>query len=107
MLFTMSVDKQKEEADEDAAVRDLLATNLRTLRIARNISQHDLAELSGLHRNYISEIERGRINLTLSNLRKLAKGVGVPITDFFRPLEENVKDLPTALPPTHRSKRGN
>ena len=50
---------------------------LRELRKQKNLSQEDLAFKSGLHRTYISDIERGSRNVSLKNIEKIAKALGV------------------------------
>jgi transcriptional regulator with XRE-family HTH domain len=50
---------------------------VRQLRLERGLSQEDLAELANLHRNYVSQIETGRRNLSLLNILKLADGLKV------------------------------
>lgn len=63
--------------------RAILARKLRLLRFLRGWSQMTLADASGLHRTYISAVERGRRNVSLDNIEKLADGLGVPITELF------------------------
>lgn len=50
---------------------------VRELRIKKEISQEELAELSGLHRTYISSLELGKRNVSLINIFALAKALGV------------------------------
>ena len=57
--------------------QDLLGNNVRRLRKSRGWSQEDLAEKADLHRTYISGIERGVRNPTLTILFKLAQALGV------------------------------
>jgi transcriptional regulator with XRE-family HTH domain len=64
--------------------RHLLAQRLRLLRTLRGWSQETLAEHAGLHRTYISGIERGERNLGLDNLDKLAQAFGVTVGDLLK-----------------------
>ena len=51
------------------AARATLAANVQALRGGLGVSQE---KLGGLHRTYISQLERQRLNITLDNLEKLA-----------------------------------
>jgi transcriptional regulator with XRE-family HTH domain len=53
------------------------------LRKARGWSQEKLAEEADLHRTYIGGIERALRNVSLHNIAKLARALGVPIAELF------------------------
>lgn len=56
---------------------------IRNLRKEKGISQEELAFRSGLHRTYISDIERGSRNVSLKNIEKIAKALGVKSQILF------------------------
>lgn len=56
---------------------------IRARRKAQGLTQEELSETSGLHEKYIGQVERGETNITLSNLAKIAKGLGCNIADLF------------------------
>jgi transcriptional regulator with XRE-family HTH domain len=72
-----------EPTPDPHATRRLLAKHLRCLRTLRGWSQETLAEHAGLHRTYISGIERGERNLGLDNLDKLAQTFGITVADLL------------------------
>jgi transcriptional regulator with XRE-family HTH domain len=67
-------------------VEDVLARfgeQLRRVRTRVGISQERLAELAGLHRTYVSSVERGLRNISLLNIDKLADALEVPLTSLM------------------------
>ena len=55
-----------------------LGRNIRQLREHEGWSQEDYADRAGIHRTYVSDIERGARNPTIKIVEKLAKPFGVP-----------------------------
>lgn len=60
-----------------------LGARIRELRTARGWSQEELGDRSGLDRTYVSGVERGVRNPTVSVLESLANGLEVRIADLF------------------------
>jgi transcriptional regulator with XRE-family HTH domain len=54
-----------------------LARNLRALRQKTGLSQEAFADEAGLHRTYVSGLERGNRNPTISIIEKLTRALGV------------------------------
>ena len=61
---------------------------IRNLRRKRHVSQKAFADLCGLHRTYISDIERGLRNVSLENVEKIAVALNVKISDVFIEIEK-------------------
>jgi transcriptional regulator with XRE-family HTH domain len=57
---------------------------LRELRLRKGYSQEKLAEYASLHRNYIGMVERGERNITLLNINKVARSLGIDIGELFK-----------------------
>lgn len=55
----------------------VFGTNLRKYRTQKGLSQEKFAELCGLHRTYISDIECFQRNVSLENVQKIADALGV------------------------------
>lgn len=62
----------------------LFAGNLRKLRLQKQLSQEELAELSGLHRTYVGSVERGERNVSVDNMERLAHALGAEVVDLLR-----------------------
>jgi transcriptional regulator with XRE-family HTH domain len=58
-------------------IRHRLATNLRKLRQEQGMSQEAFADHAGIHRTYVSDLERAARNPTITVVEKLAKALGV------------------------------
>jgi len=63
--------------------RQLVAFNLRRLRVARGVSQDDLALMAGLERAHVGYLERGGRNPTLATLEKLTHALEAHISELF------------------------
>lgn len=55
----------------------VFATNVKKYRIENGLSQEAFAEKAGLHRTYISAIEREKRNIALENVQKIADALGI------------------------------
>jgi transcriptional regulator with XRE-family HTH domain len=63
-------------------IRQTLGRNLARLRRERELSQEAFADLAELHRTYISGIERGIRNPTITIIEKLAVALNVEIAEL-------------------------
>ena len=61
----------------------VFGTNVRKFRTKMGVSQEKLAELCGLHRTYISDIECFRRSISLDNIQKIADALKIE-THLFR-----------------------
>lgn len=57
---------------------------VKEIRLKKKMSQGGLSKILGVHPTYISGIERGKRNMALKNIERLAKALGVPIEDLIK-----------------------
>ncbi len=57
---------------------------LREIRLKKGKSQGDVAKVLGVHRSYISGLERGKRNPSLLTVHKVAKALGVSVNDLLK-----------------------
>jgi transcriptional regulator with XRE-family HTH domain len=72
--------------DDEKFFREM-GFRLRALREAREWTQAELARRCGLHKAYIGFVERGERNVSLINLRKIARVLRVRLSDLFEGLD--------------------
>lgn len=58
--------------------------HLKKLRLARGLSQEQLGLIAELDRTYISGIERGVRNVSLTNIFRIAQALDVPTASLFQ-----------------------
>ncbi|NCU28355.1 MAG: XRE family transcriptional regulator [Candidatus Moranbacteria bacterium] len=61
-----------------------LGENLKKLRIKKDISQIELARMLSVDRSFVSNIENGKNNPTLSTITNLAKALGVSTNELLK-----------------------
>jgi transcriptional regulator with XRE-family HTH domain len=64
-----------------------LGENVRSLRIQRDLTQQALGDRAHLHRTYLADVERGGRNVSIESLAKIAKALGVTISDLCAGIE--------------------
>ena len=64
-------------------VQHRLAANLRRLRGEKSLSQEAFADEAGVHRTYISDLERAARNPTIKVVETLARALGITASDLL------------------------
>ena len=72
-------------------IRRVVGLNLKRLRDVLDISQEAMADKAGIHRTYISGVERGVRNPTVLVLAKIAEAAGADPDELLRPIEPKQK----------------
>ena len=57
---------------------------VREIRVSKNLSQEQLADLANVHRTYIGMVERAEKNITLVNIEKIANALSVNINELIK-----------------------
>jgi transcriptional regulator with XRE-family HTH domain len=77
--------KRRGQAD----IRERFGFAVKARREVLDLTQEDLAEKAGIHRTYLSDIERGSRNVSLINIERLALALSVPLSELFRLVERS------------------
>ena len=78
--------------------RALVAANLRRLRVAKGLSQVQLAADAGVSRTYLNEVERGLGNATVDVLDQLAGALGCGAWQLLEPALDGPERVPGLRP---------
>lgn len=65
-----------------------LGSHIRNLRIARGMTQQELAEKSELSLPFINLIENNKRNISLESLLKILSALNISLSDFFLPFSQ-------------------
>jgi transcriptional regulator with XRE-family HTH domain len=60
------------------SLKKIVAQNIRSQRIKSNLTQEDLAYKCGMHDNYISKVELGKVSIGIDNIERIAKALKIP-----------------------------
>jgi len=69
---------------DDRIFLQQLGFRIREVRTEKHLTQAQLAEQCGLHRTFIGSVERGERNLSLLNLRQIARTLRISLSELFR-----------------------
>ncbi len=65
-----------------------VASTIKLIRLAKKLNQEELADKAGLDRTYISGVERGVRNITLTSLEAIINALDVDMSFFLNTLNE-------------------
>ena len=64
-------------------VKENIGKRIKQLREASKMSQKDLSYSADLDRSYIASVENGQRNISIMNIEKIIKALGVTFSEFF------------------------
>ena len=67
-----------------------LGSRIRELRQNTGLSQEKFALSISMDRTYFASVELGKRNIAIINLEKIAKGLGVSLSELFKNIEEDL-----------------
>ena len=68
-------------------IRERFGYALKDRREALGLTQEELAERAGIHRTYLSDVERGTRNISLLNIERLSSALEMTISELFLRVE--------------------
>ncbi len=68
-------------------IQKIVGQRIREIRKEKGYSQEELASRADLDRTYMTSVECGRRNISIVNLHKIAKALGVTMEEMFRGIE--------------------
>ena len=71
------------DKDRQSEIKKAFGARLKALRKARKLSQEAVALSCDLDRSYVGRIERGKANVSLVNIERIAEALGVGAGEFF------------------------
>ncbi|CAE6732504.1 helix-turn-helix domain-containing protein [Paraburkholderia nemoris] len=78
----------------------LFAANMRRIRKAKELTQEKVAEVANLHPNYVSSAERGERNISICNIDRIARALGVTMAELVAaPVRDEAAAEPSGSAP--------
>jgi transcriptional regulator with XRE-family HTH domain len=68
-------------------IRERFGFAVKDRREAPGLTQEEFAERAGIHRTYLSDIERGKRNVSLLNIERLSSALSLKLSELFRSVE--------------------
>lgn len=84
-----------------------LALRIKELRALQGLTQEEAADRIGIFRTYMSRIESGQANPTLTLLYEIARAFGIPVQKLFDPVQSQPPRRVKAQQPVSRGRAGN
>ena len=101
-LDAVTDDIEIEVSDREICRR--LGLRIKWIRAEKQIRQEDLSDRAGVFRTYMSRIEGGRANPSITTVYRIARALDVPVADLFEPVKD--EHPPRVQSPEIRHSRG-
>lgn len=72
----------------DKRIQIAFGKAVRKLRDNSGLSQEDIAQKAGIHRNYWGDVERGERNVSIANMHRIAKALGIKLSELVKEMEK-------------------
>ena len=69
--------------DNNLNARTILAKNVKELRLKNNLKCEELSLILGVDNSYVSKLEKGKINITIEKIEKIAKYFNINVSVLF------------------------
>ncbi len=78
-------------------LKEKFGKKVKELRIAQGLSQEAFAHKVGIDRTYMPSIEKGKRNISITIVQKIAKALGMKISELFSVIESDILPNKTNL----------
>ncbi len=65
-------------------IKEKVGQRIRELRTKRNLSQERFAQICELDRTYIASVEKGKRNISIVNLEKVARALNISVGELMK-----------------------
>lgn len=96
--YSARLRRRAPQSELGTALRQQLAANLRRLRTEKGWTQVDLANVSGLGRAFISQVERGHFSVTLETIGALCTALAVTPAMLIQSADEKTRRVRSKRP---------
>lgn len=97
--------RRGSKVSQALTLREVFARNVRAVRVNAAISQERMAAEAGLDRAFVGTLERGQRNISIDNIERLAKTLGVEPHELMNPALPELRGLDVSLTRAPRSVR--
>jgi transcriptional regulator with XRE-family HTH domain len=66
-------------------VQQRVSKNIQRIRREKDLSQEEVAHRADIHQTYLSGVETGKRNPSILVVERIAKALGVDVSEFFKP----------------------
>ena len=90
MTYSPLTHNQHNDRFRGMNIKSNIGLRIRELRLAKHISQEQLALRAELDRTYLTSVENGKRNISIQNIQKIINALGTTFEEFFKGFDFNI-----------------